>query len=82
MEPVIIEGDKLLIDHDLQPQKGDIIVAYLNGDFLIKTYKPVNGQTILLSQNMDYDPIVVNPEDNFQVLGVVIYNLKKINGRS
>ncbi len=82
MEPVITEGDKLLIDHDLQPQKGDIIVAHLNGDFLIKTYKPVNGQTILLSQNMDYDPIVVNPEDNFQVLGVVIYNLKKINGRS
>lgn len=82
MEPVITEGDKLLIDHNLQPKNGDIIVAYLNGDFLIKIYKPVNDQIILLSQNMDYDPILVNPDDNFQILGVVIYNLKKINGRN
>lgn len=78
LEPSIKPGDKLLVDHDKEPKSGDIIVVHYNGEFLVKHFKPVNGTILLVSENMDFDPIIVNDNDQFQILGVVVNKINSL----
>lgn len=78
MEPSIKAGDKLLVDHDKEPKHGDIIVVHYNGEFLIKHFKPVNGTILLVSENMDYDPIIVNDNDEFKILGIIVNKINSV----
>jgi SOS-response transcriptional repressor LexA len=82
MLPKIKPGDKLLVDHDAQPTNGDIVVAYINGEFTIKHYYPVNGKIILSPSNSEYKPIIIEQHDDFRILGVVskiIIDAEKVN---
>lgn len=71
MLPKIKPGDKLLVDHDAEPSNGDIVVAYVNGEFTIKHYNPVNGKIILSPSNPAFAPILIEEQDDFRILGVV-----------
>lgn len=72
MVPKIQDGDKLVIDHNAQAQSGDIVVAHLNGNFLVKSLNIQNGNYELCSLNTaKYKPIAINMNDDFLILGVV-----------
>ena len=76
----IFDGDIAVIDRSLQPIDGDIIVAFVNGEFTIKylDLKHKNeGYIELRPANPNYSPIHIDADDNFRVWGVVVWTIKQ-----
>lgn len=75
----ICEGDIAVIDRSVEPQDGDVIVAYINGEFTIKfldlTHRK-DGYIELRPSNKNYNPIRIDDSDNFEVWGVVVWTIK------
>lgn len=80
IEDGICDGDIAVIDRSLQPIDGDIIVAYVNGEFTIKyldlSHKD-EGYIELKPANPNYSPIRIDADDNFRVWGVVVWTIKQ-----
>ena len=73
------DGDLAVIDRSLEPVDGDIIVAYINHEFTIKTLDLSHrhqGYIELLPANPAYRPIRITDTDSFMVWGVVVYTIK------
>ena len=76
----ICDGDIAVIDRSLQPVDGDVIVAFINGEFTIKYLDlkhQEEGYIELLPANANYSPIRIDAEDNFRVWGVVVWTIKQ-----
>ena len=73
------DGDLAVIDRSLEPNNGDIIVAYINNEFTIKTLDLSHrhqGYIELLPANPAHKPIRITETDSFAVWGVVVYTIK------
>ncbi len=72
------DGDLLVIDKSLEPREGNIVVAYIDGEFTLKTLHidKEEGCLWLLPANEKYPPIRVTEENDFIVWGVVTHNIK------
>ena len=80
MEDVgICDGDIAVIDRSLEPQNGDVVVGYINGNFTVKfldlTHRK-DGYIELRPANKNYKPIRIDENDNFEVWGVVVWTIK------
>lgn len=76
----IEEGDILVIDRSLDPRNGDIVVAYVNGEFTVKYLdisKKDKGIVKLMPANSRYNPIVMHDGDELQIWGVVSSVIKR-----
>ena len=76
----ICDGDIAVIDRSLQPMDGNVIVAFVNGEFTIKYLDlkhKEEGYIELKPANSNYSPIRIDVEDNFRVWGVVVWTLKQ-----
>ena len=75
----ICEGDIAVIDRSVEPQDGDVIVGYINGEFTIKfldlTHRK-DGYIELRPANRKYSPIRIDENDSFDVWGVVVWTIK------
>ena len=69
-------GDSMK-DCAIDPQEGDIVVAYIDGEFTLKRVKFDADCLWLMPANRDYPPIKVTEENNFIVWGVLTYNIKR-----
>ena len=79
----ICDGDIAVIDRSVEPQNGDIVVGYINGEFTIKFLDlkhKTDGYIELRPANKKYDPIRVEEYDEFEVWGVVVWTIKKWHG--
>lgn len=78
----IYEGDRLVIDRQIQPNHNDIVMAYLNGTFTIKRYvRDDNKEKIYLCPDnalANYPVIEVSKQDNFYVEGVVVSVMRRL----
>ena len=74
----IDDGDLLVIDKGIEPADGDIVVAFIDGEFTLKRVKVDQaGQCLwLVPANDQYEPIRVTEENNFIIWGVLTYNIK------
>ena len=76
----ICDGDIAVIDRSVEPQNGDVVVGYINGEFTIKfldlTHKK-DGYIELRPANKNYQPIRIDENDEFEVWGVVVWTIKK-----
>lgn len=75
-EAGIHPGDVLVVDRSLTAQHGDIVVAYLNGEFTVKRFTLSGTACILLPANKDFPSIPVDENDEFRIWGVVTYVIK------
>jgi len=75
----IEDGDLVVVDKSLEPQEGDIVVAFIDGEFTMKTiHLEEDGKSVtLLPANPEFKPIHITPEEDFVVWGVVTYTIKK-----
>lgn len=67
----IYKGDLVVVDRSVEPNNGNIIIAYLNSEFVIKEFKRINSKVILKSHNKNYPDIQIKETDDFEVWGVV-----------
>ncbi len=72
------DGDLLVVDKSLTPTDGNIVVAYIDGEFTLKTLRrDEQGECFwLLPANDKYKPIRVTRENEFVIWGVVTYNIR------
>ena len=70
----IFEGDILIIDRSVEPRRGDIVLAYLQGDFTLKKLEFVDGKPELHPQNSSSNYPVIHPGeyDDFSIEGVLV----------
>lgn len=70
----IREGDILIIDRSVEPRSGDIVLAYLHGDFTLKRLRIVDGVPELHPENQAGTYPVIHPSeyDDFQIEGVLV----------
>lgn len=75
----IDDGDLLVIDKGIEPQDGDIVVAYIDGEFTLKKVRFEKGRNCLwlVPANEEYKPIKVTEENDFIIWGVLVYNIKR-----
>jgi DNA polymerase V len=67
----IFENDFLFVDKSLDPIHGDIVVAHMNGETLVKRLYKQNGIVELRPENNDYKPIRINESSEMTIQGVV-----------
>ena len=75
----ISDGDLLVIDKSIEPLDGDIVVAFIDGEFTLKRIeKDADGSCLwLVPGNDDYPPIKITEENDFIIWGVLTYNIKR-----
>lgn len=76
----IFNGDLILVDRSLEPKDGNIAVCYIDGEFTLKKLKIEKKgakvtRVLLLPQNPAYDPIIVTPDNEFIIWGILTYNI-------
>jgi len=75
----ITTGDILIVDRSLSPQNQNVILAILNGNFIVKKLLISNNDFYLLSDNKYANKIKINSEMEFYVWGVVTYVIHKLS---
>ena len=77
----IQDGDRVLVDRTRIPKPGDIVLAFIEGGYTIKRYKPVGHRgrsgLFLVPSNPDHTPRRVTEGDNFDIVGVVTDLIRK-----
>lgn len=69
-------GDILVIDRSLEPADGDLAVCCLDGEFTLKRIHLTPGAVWLIPSNEEFDPVLVTPDNSFEVWGVVTFTIK------
>ena len=70
----IYPGDILVVDRSLTAASGKIIVACLDGEFLVKRFMPEGATIRLVSANPRFLDMKIDPEkSDFRIWGVVTY---------
>jgi len=74
-EAGIHPGDLVLVQRDLAPRQGDIVVARIDGEWTLKYFEREKGAVLLRAANRKYPPIV--PRQELAIGGVVNANVRK-----
>ena len=74
----ISSGDILVVDRSLEPKSGNIIVASINNELLVKRIRFGQEEIILIPENNKYKPLKISIEDRFEIWGVVTSVIKNI----
>ncbi len=73
MEPLLRDGDELLVDRSERPFRDGIHVVRLDGNLLVKRVASQgSGRFSLLSQNLAYPPITVE-SGNMEIVGRAVW---------
>ena len=76
----ISDGDLLIVDRALEATDNSIVVALIDGEFMVKRIRIKNGIYYLVPENSHYHQREVKQCMNFQVWGGVIYVIHKAKG--
>ena len=81
METEIRHGDLIVVNRNLSPNAGDVVVASVNGAYTVKIYQPFRNGLHLVAANKNYKTKTVTRKDSCEVFGVVtdvLHSLKKL----
>lgn len=72
MNPVIMNGDYLVIDKTLTPKVGQIVLAQIENEFTIKRYFKQSKKMLLKADNPLYKDIEITDDQEALICGVVV----------
>lgn len=75
----IFDGDILVVDKSVRPRHGQIVVAFVDGQRLVKRLFRRNGRVALLAENLAYPPLEIREDQELLVWGVVIGKFKRFS---
>jgi len=68
----IMDGDLLAVQSKREAKNGQIVVARLGDEVTVKRFKRTNDTIELHPENPDYQTIVVEPGDSFEIEGLAV----------
>ena len=74
----IFDGDILVVDRSVKPVHGQIVVAFIDGDRLVKRLYSRNGRIALIAENPAYPRIDVGGDMELVIWGVVIGKFRRM----
>lgn len=77
----LADGDILVVDRSIEAYDGATVVFILDGEFSVKTFTRRGGLVVMEPANPEFQPIVIEPDRDFEVWGVVTYVLHKQHRR-
>ncbi|HEY4714157.1 MAG TPA: translesion error-prone DNA polymerase V autoproteolytic subunit [Aquirhabdus sp.] len=72
----IYDGDLVAVDKSLEPRTGDIIVAFIDGEFTLKHFAKKGNKIQLVPANPDFELVTITSANDFQIWGVVRANIR------
>ena len=73
----INDGDLLVVDRSLRPASGDVIIACVDGDFTVKTYRRDKDGVRLEPANPDFPVIRIKPGQELDYFGKVTASIHR-----
>lgn len=76
----IFDGDHVVVRSDVEPSKGDVVVAGIpGGEATVKTWSTKGGKVVLTAHNeaRGYEPIVLSPEETC-IYGKVVTVVRRL----
>ena len=73
----IFDGDILVVDKSVRPRHGHIVVAFVDGERLVKRLFRRAGRVALVAENPDYPTLDIQEGQELEVWGVVIGKFKR-----
>ena len=77
----IRDGDLLVVDRSLRPAVGEIIIACVDGEFTVKTYRRDKNGIRLEPANPDYTTIRLRPGQELDYFGKVTACIHRFSGK-
>jgi phage repressor protein C with HTH and peptisase S24 domain len=71
MEPLIPNGARIIVEENVEPRDGQIVVGVLDGLLVCKVFRIIGKEIWLESINTKYEPERINGFREFKVIGVV-----------
>ena len=69
----IFSGDIVIVNPNLEPRNGQIVVAILDDAAVVKRFFKKKSQIELISENPEYKPIVIDKKyASFKIVGIVV----------
>lgn len=75
----IFDGDILVVDRSINPRHGHIVIAFVNGDRLVKRLYVRNGRVALLAENTAYPVLEMCEGTELVIWGVVTGKFKRFS---
>ena len=75
----IHNDDLLVIDRSIEAHPGHIVVAILDGAFILKRLVLKSGIPYLEADNSEYTAIDLRQYNDVQIWGVAIYSIHNLN---
>ncbi|MDO5517693.1 MAG: transcriptional repressor LexA [Clostridium sp.] len=72
----INDGDHVVINKQKYPQSKDIVAVEIEGEATLKTFNKKGREVVLTPENDAYDPIILDGDKEFSILGVAIGLIK------
>lgn len=77
IEDHIADGDVVVIKKQATAQNGQRVVAMIDGEVTLKKFHRKNNRIVLEPANVRMAPIVVTPDRDIQILGILVGVLRK-----
>ncbi len=71
----INSSDILVVDRSLHPKNGSVVLAILDGEFLVKRFFKKEDVIELRAENSSYAPIIIKDEQQLEIFGVVTFSI-------
>lgn len=73
----ILPGDTLITERHRTPANGDIVIAKIDGETIMRRYHSQNGHVVFIPANSSYKSII--PRESATIIGVVMSVIRKYN---
>lgn len=73
----IFDGDILVVDKSVRPKHGHIVIAFVDGQRLVKRLYRRAGRVALVAENPKYPTLDIGEEQELVVWGVVVGKFKR-----
>lgn len=77
----IFPHDILVVDRSLDPMPGAVVVAVVDGEFVVRRYAPAGGRLWLTADNPDVAPIPIWELTDYTIWGVVTFVIHHVSRR-
>jgi DNA polymerase V len=74
----ILNNDLLVVDRSLPVRDGNIVIATVDGEFTVKQLVYSHRGYVLKAANSKYQDIIVDPENDLEIWGVVRWAIHKL----